>query len=104
MLVSVKWLRDYVDFPLTVAELGERLTMVGLELEGLEERHTVLQHVVTARVQSVRKHPQADRLHLCEVSTGSRTYRVVCAAPNVAESALVALALPGATLPSGISI
>ncbi len=104
MLVSVKWLQDYVDLPLGVAELGERLTMVGLELEGMEVREAGLQHVVTARVQEVRKHPKADRLHLCDVSTGNLTYRVVCGAPNVTPAAVVALALPGATLPSGVSI
>jgi phenylalanyl-tRNA synthetase beta chain len=104
MLVSVKWLRDYVDLKLTVPELGERLTMVGLELEGMEERPAALRQVVTARVQSIRKHPQADRLQLCDVSTGNRSYRVVCGAPNVTEAAVVALALPGATLPTGTSI
>jgi phenylalanyl-tRNA synthetase beta chain len=104
MLVSTKWLREYVDFPMTVEELGERLTMVGLELEGLENRSPGLQGVVTARVESVSKHPRADRLQLCEVSTGTQTYLVVCGAPNVAVSAVVALALPGAKLHSGISI
>jgi phenylalanyl-tRNA synthetase beta chain len=104
MLVSVKWLRDYVDFNLNVTELGERLTMVGLELDGLETRPVTLRQVITARVQSICRHPQADRLQLCEVSTGNRSYRVVCGAPNVTASALVALALPGAILPSGTSI
>ncbi len=104
MLVSAKWLREYVDFPMTVTELGERLTMVGLELEGIEERPRALKQVVTARVESVSKHPQADRLQLCEMSTGTQTYRVVCGAPNVVASAVVPLALAGAKLPSGISI
>ncbi|HAA04406.1 MAG TPA: phenylalanine--tRNA ligase subunit beta [Syntrophobacteraceae bacterium] len=104
MLVSAKWLREYVNFPMTVAELGERLTMVGLELEGLEERPTNLQQVVTARVEMIGKHPRADRLQLCEVTTGNQIYQIVCGAPNVAVSAVVALALPGAKLHAGISI
>jgi phenylalanyl-tRNA synthetase beta chain len=104
MLVSVKWLRDYVDFPMSVAELGQRLTMVGLELEGLEERPAALQQVISARIETVSKHPLTDRLRLCDVSSGNRTYRVVCGASNVDTSAVVALALPGATLPSGLII
>jgi phenylalanyl-tRNA synthetase beta chain len=104
MLVSLKWLRNYVDFSLTIEELADRLTMVGLEIEGVEQRHRTLENVVTARLEAFRKHPQADRLHLCDVSSGGKTYQVTCAAPNLAAGVVVALALPGARLPGGMIV
>jgi phenylalanyl-tRNA synthetase beta chain len=101
MRVSVKWLCDYVDVSLTVPELVERLTMVGLEVEGVEELNGALEHVITARVSAVRPHPGAQRLQLCEVTAGARSYQVACGATNVAAGSLVPLALPGASLPGG---
>jgi phenylalanyl-tRNA synthetase beta chain len=104
MLVSVKWLRDYASFSLRIEELTDRLTMVGLEVDAVEQRYESLQNVVTARLESFHKHPQADRLHVCEVSSGGKTYQVTCGAPNLVPGAIVALALPGAQLPSGVLI
>ena len=104
MIVSLKWLRNYVELSLSAEELGERLTMVGLELEGIHPLHPSLKGVITARVKTVEAHPQADRLHVCGVSDGQRNYRVVCGAPNVREGAVVALALPGTCLASGITL
>jgi phenylalanyl-tRNA synthetase beta chain len=104
MLVSLKWLRKYVDSPLTSEELVDRLTMVGLEVEGVEQRKPSLPHVITARLLSVRSHPRAERLHLCEVSTGEQTLRIVCGASNLVPNSVVPLALPGAQLPNGAVI
>ena len=104
MIVSLKWLRDYVDVSLSVKELVHRLTMVGLEVDAVRQRHPLLQNVITVRVERVKAHPRADRLHLCEVSDGSRSYQVVCGAPNVREGIVAPLALPGAELASGLTL
>lgn len=104
MIVSLKWLRDYVDIPLSVNDLADRLTMVGLEIEGIRQQSEFLEKVMTVRLEEIRKHPRADRLHLCKVSDGRKTYRVVCGAPNLEPGITVPLALPGGTLPSGMTL
>ncbi|ABK16129.1 phenylalanine--tRNA ligase subunit beta [Syntrophobacter fumaroxidans] len=104
MIVSLKWLRDYVETSLSVEELTHRLTMVGLEIDGCHPLHPCLGRVVTARVEKVEPHPRADRLSVCEVSDGHGRYSVVCGAPNVKAGQIVPLALPGAELASGVKI
>lgn len=104
MIVSLKWLRNYVDFDLSVDELAARLTMAGLEVEGIKKQNPHLEHVLTVRIDAVMPHPRADRLRLCEVSDGQRSYRIVCGAPNLDLGSVVVLALPGANLASGIAI
>jgi phenylalanyl-tRNA synthetase beta chain len=104
MFVSVEWLRNYVDVSLSVEELAHRLTMVGLEVEAVRWRNAFLERVLTVKLGSVRRHPNADHLSLCEVSDGLTSYRVVCGAPNVKEGQIGLLALPGAQLPSGMAI
>lgn len=104
MNISLKWLRDYVDVPISVEELAERLTMAGLEVEGITQSAASLMQVITARIEGIRPHPNADRLSLCEVTAGSKTYQVVCGAPNLVQGSIVPLALPGAVLSSGMAI
>ncbi len=104
MIVTLRWLRDYVDIGLPVEDLAHGLTMAGLEVEGIHERHAWLRGVVAARVEAVEKHPGADRLSLCRVTDGEKSYRVVCGAPNVREGIVVPLALPGTQLPGGLTL
>jgi len=102
MIISLKWLQNYVDLALTTEQLLDRLTMVGLEVEGVHKPNPELQRVVTVRLERVAAHPQADRLQLCSVSDGRTTYRVVCGAPNLQIGSVAPLALPGAKLASGM--
>lgn len=104
MIISLEWLRAYVDMPLNLEQLADRLTMVGLEVEAVHGGDEALEHIVTARVEVVSPHPNADKLHLCDVWDGTATRRVVCGAPNVAAGQVAPLALPGARLPSGLTI
>lgn len=104
MIISLKWLQKYVDVSVSIEELVDRLTMVGLEVEGVHKPDAALQKVVTARLESVEPHPKADRLHLCHVSDNRRTYRVVCGAPNLQIGSIVPLALPGAQLEGGVTL
>jgi phenylalanyl-tRNA synthetase beta chain len=104
MIVSVKWLREYVDISLSIEEIVHRLTMTGLEVDAVEERNPRIEGVITARVETVDKHPNADRLHICRVNDGEKTRRIVCGAPNVREGVIAPLALPGARMPGGAVI
>ncbi|MDA8125730.1 MAG: phenylalanine--tRNA ligase subunit beta [Deltaproteobacteria bacterium] len=104
MLVSLRWLRDYVDVDLSPAALAERLTMAGLEVDGIEEKAPGFTGVKVARIVSQRPHPNSDHLSLCEVTTGDATVPVVCGAANMKAGDVVALAVVGAQLPGGLAI
>jgi len=104
MKVSLKWLKDYVDFDLPAQELADRLTMAGLEVDALEEKRADFSGVVVARIVSAKRHPDADKLSLCEASIGDKTLPIVCGAPNVREGILVPLATVGAVIPGGYTI
>ncbi|MDD5475559.1 MAG: phenylalanine--tRNA ligase subunit beta, partial [Syntrophales bacterium] len=104
MLVSLKWLRDYVDIKLSPEELAEVLTMAGLEVESVTPGGPDFTGVVVSRITSVMPHPDADKLVICDVDSGSGTIRVVCGAPNVREGLLAPLAPVGATIPGGYTV
>lgn len=105
MKVSSSWLKEYVDFDLDPQEMSDRLTMAGLEVDSFENLYTYLDNVVVARVDAVRKHPNADKLSCCTVDAGADDpVQIVCGAPNVREGMMVACALPGAVLPGDLKI
>ena len=99
MKVSINWLKDYINIEdLSIKEISDRITLAGLEVEGIEITEKVT-GVVTAKVLSKNKHPNADKLNLCSVTDGIDTMEVVCGAPNVEVGQIVALAKLGAKLP-----
>ena len=105
MKVSELWLREWVNPSLTGPQLAAQLTMAGLEVDGLHPVAGVFNRVVVAKVLRTKPHPQADKLTLCEVETGTGAcVDVVCGAANVRAGLIVALALPGANLPGGLTI
>ena len=71
MKVPYSWLADWVDIPWDAAELGSRLTLAGFELDGLEPAAPEFSGVVVAEILSAERHPQADKLQVCQVSVGS---------------------------------
>ena len=101
MRLSLNWLADFVDLTLEAQALADRLTMAGLEVEAVEEVTPEFSGVVVGKVLNLERHPQADRLQVAEVTTGSQTYRVVCGAPNVAAGFLYPFGPPGAILAGG---
>ncbi|HET9700600.1 MAG TPA: phenylalanine--tRNA ligase subunit beta [Burkholderiales bacterium] len=104
MKFSENWLRQFVDPPLTSEELAHALTMAGLEVEALESAAPPFTKVVVGEVVSVDRHPDADRLSVCQVNAGLvEALQIVCGAPNVKAGMRVPCALPGAELP-GITI
>jgi len=104
MKVSELWLREWVNPSLTGQQLVTQLTMAGLEVDGFHPVAGNFDHVVVAKVLQTTPHPQADKLTLCEVDAGGSLIKVVCGASNVRAGLMVALALPGATLPGGMTI
>ena len=101
MLISLKWLSDYVDCPLPIERIADGLTMAGLEVESFSPRYPQLKNVATARIEAIEPHPNADRLKICVVSGPGGLRRIVCGAPNARAGAIAPLALPGAELPGG---
>lgn len=107
MRVPLSWLKDWVDVPWDADELAERLTAAGLEVEAVERPGEEVKGVIMARLVSIAPHPQADRLWVAQVETGSGIATVVTGAPNVSEAqpgTWVVYAPPGAVIGGGIVI
>lgn len=105
MKFTWKWLEEFISIEATPADVAERLTMAGLEVDAIESVGADLGAVVCAEVLSVQPHPAAERLRVCEVTTGpGERHTVVCGAPNVAVGLRVPLARPGALLPGGHAV
>lgn len=102
MQFSENWLRSMVDPKMTSSELSHLLTMSGLEVEEVEAVAPPFTNVVVAEVKEVAKHPDADRLNVCQVDVGSGTLlNIVCGAPNVRAGMKAICAKAGAVLPPG---
>jgi phenylalanyl-tRNA synthetase beta chain len=99
MKVTLNWLKQYVDFTWTPDELTERLTMLGLEVEGVRKLAGEFEGIVVAEVITRDKHPNADKLSLCRVNDGKGERQIVCGAQNFTAGDKVPLILPGASLP-----
>ena len=104
MLVSLKWLRDYIDVELTPEEIAGKLTMAGLEVDSVNRINPDFSGIVVAKILSIKPHPNADKLLLCEVSTGEQNFPVVCGAKNISAGDIVPFAKVGATIPGGYTI
>ncbi|TAK98087.1 MAG: phenylalanine--tRNA ligase subunit beta [Verrucomicrobia bacterium] len=99
MKVTLNWLKQYVDFNWSVEETVERLTMLGLEVEGVQKIGGEFDGIVVAQVITRDKHPNADKLSLCRVNDGAGERQIVCGAQNFKAGDKVPLILPGASLP-----
>ncbi|MFW6093828.1 MAG: phenylalanine--tRNA ligase subunit beta [Pseudomonadota bacterium] len=104
MKFSEAWLREWVNPPVSREGLLEQLTMAGLEVEGVEPVGADFTGVVVGEVVSVTRHPDADKLSVCEVSDGEASFQVVCGAPNVRRGMKSAFARAGAVLPGDFRI
>lgn len=101
MKVLYSWLREFVDLDEHPEELAERFNFAGIAVDSLEEIKPTFSGVVTGRLLEVRKHPDADKLSVCQVDTGGEVLNIVCGAGNIAAGQIVPVALPGATLKNG---
>lgn len=99
MRILERWLKKYIRFSIPPERLAERLTMLGLEFESVERLDAPYEGFVVGEVLEVSKHPNADKLTVCRVSTGKETLQIVCGGPNVAAGQKVVVGLVGATVP-----
>ena len=105
MKVSMKWLKQYADIPVSPAEYESRMVMTGTGVEGTEPIAPELEGVVVGKVLTCRDHENSDHLHVCTVDVGeAEPLQIVCGAPNVKEGILVPVAKIGAKLPGGVTI
>ncbi len=104
MKLPLSWLKEYVDVGLSPKELASLLTFSGTEVEGIKTIGGDFTGIVVGEVLSVERHPNADRLTVCQVNSGSETLTVVCGAPNVAAGIKVPLATLGTLVPNGLKI
>ncbi|MCK5235652.1 MAG: phenylalanine--tRNA ligase subunit beta [Deltaproteobacteria bacterium] len=104
MIFSYNWIKEFTDSKLPVAELTDKLTMAGVEVEAASDLSGGIDGVITAEILEVGSHPNADKLSLCTVKSMDSTYTIVCGAKNMKAGDRVALALHGATLPGGIKL
>jgi phenylalanyl-tRNA synthetase beta chain len=105
MKFSVNWLREFVDLPKNPEEIADLLTRAGVETKGIETRGAKIDNVIVSQITASSRHPNADRLTVCEVDDASGVKRqIVCGATNYKVGDKVPLALPGAKLPNGTEI
>jgi len=105
MRFSINWLREFIDLPKDPEEIAELLTRAGIEIKRIETRGANIEKVFVSQITATSRHPNADRLTVCEVDDGSGTKRqIVCGATNYKVGDKVPLALPGAKLPNGTEI
>jgi len=106
MLLSESWLRDWIDTDLQIDEIAEKLTLAGLEVEGINPvtcfdiKKSNSRKIVVGRIESADKHPDADKLRVCKVNVGRRSHLdIVCGASNALPGNVVPVAMVGAKLP-----
>lgn len=105
MLISNEWLKDYVDAGVEVEDLAERITRTGIEVDDMIDYTKDIRNLVVGYIQSKEKHPDADKLNICQVDIGEEEpVQIVCGAPNVDAGQHVIVAKVGGRLPGGIKI
>lgn len=102
MKISLNWLKQYIDLnEISTKEIVDKLTMSGLEVEDVVDENELYKNLIVAEVRSVAKHPNANKLTVCEVYDGKETLQVICGAPNVAADQKVVFAPIGTIIPNG---
>lgn len=105
MLISLNWLKRYVDIDLPIAELCDRMVMSGFEVESITDLSQTMSRVVVGQIVKLEKHPDADKLQICQLDIGdAEPVQIVTGADNVFEGALVPVALHDSHLPNGMHI
>ncbi len=99
MKFTLSWLKDHLDTTASIDEITYALTDLGLEVEGVEDRGAKLAEFTLGYVKSAEKHPDADRLQVCQVETDEGVQQIICGAPNAREGITVVVAKPGVYVP-----
>lgn len=105
MRVSYKWLQEYVELGnISPEELAEKMTLSGVAVENIEYLGKGIEKVVVGQILTIEKHPDADKLVICQVDVGNEQLQIVTGANNIQEKDIVPVALVGASLPNGLKI
>jgi phenylalanyl-tRNA synthetase beta chain len=104
MKLPISWLKEYIDFDLSPQELANELMLTGTAVESLSETGSGNEGVIIGEVLSVEKHPNADKLSICQVRIPNEELTIVCGAPNVRAGIKVPVAVPGAKLKNGLVV
>ncbi|QFU75368.1 phenylalanine--tRNA ligase subunit beta [Halioglobus maricola] len=104
MIISEQWLREWVSPEINTEDLAHQITMAGLEVDAIDPVAGEFTGVVVAEIVSAEQHPDADKLRVCEVNTGSETVQIVCGAPNARAGLKAPLATVGGVLPGNFKI
>jgi phenylalanyl-tRNA synthetase beta chain len=105
MKFTYQWLKEYLDTDATADEVAKRLTMIGLEVAGVQDRAKGLGGFIVGRVVDAKKHPDADKLSVCRVDNGRETVEVICGAPNARTGLVGVFAASGSYIPgTGITL
>ena len=100
MILTISWLKEHLKTKATINEIIEKLTNIGLEVEGVKQNSGNLSEFKIAKILKTEKHPNADKLKLCDVSIGgSSIIKVVCGADNARNGLITVYAPPGAVIP-----
>jgi phenylalanyl-tRNA synthetase beta chain len=99
MKLTLSWLKEHLDTDASVPQIVDKLNSIGLEVEGVTDSGAALKDFIVGEVITAEKHPNADKLRLCTVSTGRENLQIVCGAPNARAGIKVVLALPGTVIP-----
>ena len=100
MKFTLSWLKEHLDTDATVDQIADKLNSIGLEVESISDPGAALKDFIVGEVITAGKHPNADKLRLCTVSTGTEELQIVCGAPNARDGIKVVLARPGTVIPA----
>lgn len=105
MKISLNWLKEYCDLPVNSEELADQMTMLGLEIEAIEDAGKEIDKVFVGQILDIQPHPQADKLVVCKTDIGKgEPLQIICGAKNMKVGDKVPTAIDGATLPGGLKI
>ncbi len=105
MNISLSWLKYYVDIPVSVEELCDKMVMAGFEVEEIVDLSQTMSNVITGKIEKLEKHPDADKLQICQINVGGdELIQIVTGASNVFEGAVVPVAMHDSHLPNGMHI
>ena len=105
MKITSNWLKEHLDTKLDESQIIEKLTDVGLEVESVEKQSGEFDDFIVAKILKAEKHPNADKLKVCDVDVGKENpVKVVCGAPNAIEGLLTIYAPPGSVIPKNLTL
>ena len=100
MIITVPWLKEHLNTKANDSEIINQLTNIGLEVEGIKENSEMMSVFKVAKILKAEKHPNADKLKVCDITLGGKEIlKVVCGAPNAREGLVTIYAPPGAVIP-----